>query len=1302
MTSYKKGILDLFDETTSDTLQLFSKQINNSDADVFIVMAHKAICLFKVLQDQNYINIGNKTVISNLSLDFETESLKNKKVAIVDDIMISGTAVSSAVNKAILCGANENNISVIVLAVDTNYMRMQFTNKLHKNILICDKYLDDKNCIKLSSNLSNAFSYYGIPYDYDFPIYEGIKININHNALFNNLFWTLFDISNDYQKAGEIDSYLVIPKKIFLNKFYKSIGVNFINSVNFKIKIHIKNYTNGNQECIITSLCLFNEIKKSDIETLFDAFIPDSKNNNYSIKAKTRYIQYFLSHRLFLYFSETASLTCNEIILPSDVNILFGYTFGNKIYNKLLDSSNIYTNKEIVIKCKNIDLNIFDDYKCFVKESKNAEESKVPNDIPPLLKPFIWWYDYKEIPVRNYLKENPVNFLDDYETVINKKMPRLNSGFSFNTLLKILNISSEDDKNALSIFIDRSIELGILVPTIYYNEEKQTICRAYRHGEDLPFALADQIRLLKFLLALENKINDINYPWDIDKTNGGIAQVSFEKMIVAFYQIGLKQGNIFNRFLAFDNIDIMKPFLSVHGRVNGFVNTKEIKEKNIDEHFYSEKIQIEDENSDVNKYEEYKYIKWLSAWLADEDNKFIHKKVKSDKFNKENYFIDKIRIEEFIKKQFRANIDDDICKKIKDIGETISKWYNYTLLHGGKDKFKEDATALTSCENINVFSSAIATEIHYFKNYWNMQAKTAFDSEDLSGNNFVWSVTEQALNSGREKKVWYDTKKAQEVINTISDKIFEDSPYNWDEYWNIENEPYPEGLKITEKSHEAIGYLYFYSACYDCLKSDGFWAESKLPDTLQEYERIYKNQCKKVENLEDNLFDIFYETQKIIDTNKKRNEMRTKISKVIPCSEKTVDEIEECIKKSESNYTVKYRSSLIFEVHPICVEDCDENIMNAWDKLNEDAAKTQLNIIRFSDECSNDNYIKYGVFFGIIRNKTYSIEYNVDILIKFFENLCEEFNCKAYSIKSILIPQIPAKLIFEHNTYKNINTYSNEFYRNGVSALENMFINNTYHQLILLTTGYTPINTKEAVEQLGWDTVNDIGPQSFTFFTGDTCITKYSNEFFQLIENPEMKISNSVVKIKSGDSIGAGLLVKTDNQVVCVTCNHIVSNYPNDRITATMIAANNIIFDLKPIKEILPNIENPTAEYEVAILEPQWNGKIPINIDLLISLDNFYDTSNNTCDCCGFPNSEFRWESDIKISRLLADGYKQLNNVDNIEEGFSGGSIVDLENRFIGIHEGRFNDMHNGKMIPSSIIKKEILRILGDYDCYEK
>lgn len=1301
MTDYKKGILDLFDEKTSDALQSFCENINTSTADVFVIMAHKAICLFKVLQDQNYLNIGNKTVISNLSLDFKTESLKDKKVAVVDDIMISGTAVSSAVNKAILCGANESDISVIVLAIDTYYMRMQFVNKLHKNILVCEKYLNDNDCIKLSANLSNAFSYYGIPYDYDFPIYEGIRIDNEHNVLFHNFFWNLFDISNNYQKEGDIDSYLIIPKKIFLNEFYKSLGVNFINSVNFKIKVYIKNYTNREPECTITPLCLFNEVEKSDIETLFEVFKPNLDEVEFSIKAKTRYIQYYLSHRLFLYFRKISSLTYNENIKPNDINILFGNVLGNKIYNKLFDNSIIYNDNQIVIECENIDLKIYDEFISATKESEktgdfdDSEESEVLKkikNIPPLLKPFMWWYDYKEIHVRKLLKETPVNFIDDYNSIA-KKMSRLNSGFSFNTLIKILNISSEEEKNALSIFIDRSIDLGILVPTIYYNEEKQTICRAYRHGEDLPFALSDQIRLLEFLLVLERKIKNINNSWDKDNSEGGIAHVSFEKMIVAFYQIGLKQGNIFNRFLGFDNVDIMKPFLSVHGRVNGFVKPKDVKENGIEEHIYSEKAKIKSTKED----KEYEYIKWLSVWL-DEHN-FIGK---TDKDDKARIFIDKDNIDEYIKSQSRNNIDDAICKKIEKIGIIISKWYNYTLSYGGKDKFKEDATALTSCENINVFSSAIATEIHYFTNYWNSQAKAAFDLKEFSGKNFVWSVTEQALNSGRDKKDWYDKKRAKKVIDTISNKIFEDSLYDWHEFWDIEDEPYPQGSAIIEKLYEAIGYLYFYSACYDCLKSDQFWEKNKLPDTLEEYEKKYKEQCEKVESLEDHLFDIFRAVKDISGANKKRNKIQQEISRVIPCSETTVEEIEECIKNSRSHYTVKYKSALILEVNPICKENCDEHIMNVWDQLKENDDKTQLNIIRFNDDCGNDNYIKYGIFFGIIKNNTYSIEYKIDILINLFNKLCKEFNCKAHSIRAILIPQIPARLIFKHNTYKNISTYSNEFYRDCVSALENMFIENKYRQLILLTTGYTPKNTKETVEQLGWDTVNDIGTQPFTFYTGETYITKYSNEPIYLNGNSEMNANNSIVKIECGDSVGAGILVKTDNQVVCVTCNHIVANSPKSIIKATMISSNNATFDLIPIKEILPDIDNPTAEYEVAILEPQWNGKIPINIDQLMSLNDLHDTSNITCDCCGFPNNEFRWESNIKISRPLTNGYKQLNNVDNIEEGFSGGSIVDSQNKFYGIHEGRFNDMNNGRMIPSSIIKKEIHKILGDYENYEK
>ena len=1289
--NYKKGILDLFDERTSDALQSFCKCINTSKADVFVIMAHKAICLFKVLQEQNYINIGNKTIISNLSLDFETENFNNKKIAIIDDIMISGTAVSSAVNKAISCGVDKNNISVIVLAVDTDYMRMQFINELDMDVLECDTYWKDNECIKLSSNLSNAFSYYGIPYDYDFPIYEGIRIDTVSDVLFHNFFWNVFDISNDYQKRGDICLYLIIPKKVFLNSFYRSIGINFNNSVNFKIKIYIKNYANKEKEYIITSLCLFNEIKKSTLESIFEFFKPNLSDANYSLEAKTRYLQYYLSHRLFLYFSKVASFEYNKILIPNDINILFGNIFGNKIYNKLVKHLNVNSDKEIVIKCENMDLDI---YKEYIDDFKKSSKSDNLNSVPILLNPFIWWYDKKEIPVRNSLKASPANFLFDFESIIKEKTLRLNSGFSFNTLVKILNISSEEDKNALSIFIDRSIDLGILVPTIYYNKKSQNICRIYRHGEDLPFALADQIRLLQFLLVLEKNIKDINYPWDIGKTDGGIAHVSFEKMIVAFYQIGVKQGNIFNRFLGFDNIDIMKPFLSVHGRVNAIVNPKEINEKKITEHFYSEKVNLKDEKESNNKEKEYEYIKWLSVWLNEND--FIFK-IGND--NKERIFIDKVAIHEYINKQSRENIDKTIYKKIEKIGVIISKWYNYTLINGGKDKFKEDATALTSCKNINVFSSAIATEIHYFSNYWNSQAKDAINLNKFSGKDFMWAVTEQGLKSGRDKKDWYDERRAKKVIDTISNKIFVDSLLDWNEFWDIEDEPYPKGTIIIEKLYEAIGYLYFYSACYDCLKSDEFWEKNVLPDTLQEYERKYKEQCNKVDSLENNLFDIFTLAQNIRGAYKKRKKMAEEISKVIPCSEKTVYEIEECLKSSKSYYTVKYKSSLIFEVNPICKEKCDDYIMNVWNQLKENDVKTQLNIIRFNEDFGNDNYIKYGLFFGIIKNNNYAIDYKVDILIDLFSKLCAEFNCKSYSIRAILIPQIPSALIFEHNTYKNISTYSEKFYRNCVSALENMFIDNKYYQLMLLTTKYMPANTKEVVNRLRWDTVDDIDPQSLTYFTGKTSIIKYSNETLLLNGNPEMRVSNSVVKIECGNSVGAGLLVKTDNQIVCITCNHIVANYlNNNKIISTMVASKNAVFDLIPIKPIMPDNDKPHAAYEVAILEPQWNGKIPFDINKLISLNDLCDIYQEECDCCGFPppDNDFIWVK-VFVSRALHDGYMQLNNVNTIEKGFSGGVLVNKSNKIVGIHEGRFNDMNNGIMIPSSIIKEEIFEVLGDY-----
>ena len=116
----------------------------------------------------------------------------------------------------------------------------------------------------------------------------------------------------------------------------------------------------------------------------------------------------------------------------------------------------------------------------------------------------------------------------------------------------------------------------------------------------------------------------------------GIAEISMEKIIVLFYQMGLKRGGIFNRFLGFGDMKILHPFLSLHGRVEG------ITDSDVETHMYSERNSNGDE-----------YIMWLTHWLK---NKKIIKWA-YDPADKQ---------EERQKKKKLYSIDPDEIKKISE------------------------------------------------------------------------------------------------------------------------------------------------------------------------------------------------------------------------------------------------------------------------------------------------------------------------------------------------------------------------------------------------------------------------------------------------------------------------------------------------------------------------------------------------------------------------------------------------------------------------------------------------------------
>ena len=55
MYKYEYDICEFCPETFQKAISLYSERINNSDADIFVIMAHKAVFLFQVLVDQKHI-----------------------------------------------------------------------------------------------------------------------------------------------------------------------------------------------------------------------------------------------------------------------------------------------------------------------------------------------------------------------------------------------------------------------------------------------------------------------------------------------------------------------------------------------------------------------------------------------------------------------------------------------------------------------------------------------------------------------------------------------------------------------------------------------------------------------------------------------------------------------------------------------------------------------------------------------------------------------------------------------------------------------------------------------------------------------------------------------------------------------------------------------------------------------------------------------------------------------------------------------------------------------------------------------
>lgn len=195
MNTLNTEIKNRLTSLTMPALEMFCAVINRSTADRFVVMAHKALCIFQALIDLGYINEEiSKKYISSTALEYIKSISEDERIAVVDDIIISGSAISSTVNRLIDMGAKEENIEIITFARDREYQRIQFIRKDGSNMLSYAVDSDDAECIQMSYNLVNILAYVGKPYETDFPLYTKINVDLDmQKRIFNSILVDVFD-----------------------------------------------------------------------------------------------------------------------------------------------------------------------------------------------------------------------------------------------------------------------------------------------------------------------------------------------------------------------------------------------------------------------------------------------------------------------------------------------------------------------------------------------------------------------------------------------------------------------------------------------------------------------------------------------------------------------------------------------------------------------------------------------------------------------------------------------------------------------------------------------------------------------------------------------------------------------------------------------------------------------------------------------------------------------------------------------------------------------------------------------------
>lgn len=734
-------LLNCFDSATRDALLDFCRRISSANADVFILMARKATCFFNCLEELGLIHF-NGYVTSERILDMDTSWLVDKSIIIIDDAIVSGTSINRTISK--LKKAGVSSVEVHVLSINRKWYQSDMLTDDEGNSFLypnCNVASNEK-CIELCYKIVKAILLQPRPYDIDYPFFSKIIVrSSNFPNILNRYGWNAFDVSTVEQKSNQIYSITLMPTQDTVTRFEHFVSCKAFQNCLLKIRLYAtcNDKSKKTYSIRIVPMIVFDRIESKYIEQMFDELVSQARNATLkqyftSVSSKMRALQFYFSYKLAIFWA---------LGLPS--------IYGIKGSNLTLEERNLSfifpkdIDSEIEKLCqfRDADLQlegIFDFDQNYTSENTETQADKDYISIETkLIEPFIDFYYHKEIPCREIVLEEGKKVFENKE--YNELAQRLNKGINIGELMHIIGYASDvyDIKTKVSMFLDRSIDMGIIVPIT--QEKDGCVYRAYRHGEDVLFGEREKILYLYLLKEFQNEVNNKNAKeTDVEK---GITHISLEKMIVLFTKIGLKIGVLHPYLLNFtcnprdkaeEFIEVLRIKTTLKGPVALVGSEKSHRKTRRIPYISSESRMM-----------------WLSRVFYNENS------IKADNSNK--YLIGDVDTSSIVK----ADLN-----KVQDVailfGQLCNKNINTGINYGD-----DELTKISTCLSLEDCIKAVAAELYIFTRHWH--SDSLYNSVDVN-EAYLDGAKEspyfEALNSAFMKVQAYESGEAKNLISKVS------------------------------------------------------------------------------------------------------------------------------------------------------------------------------------------------------------------------------------------------------------------------------------------------------------------------------------------------------------------------------------------------------------------------------------------------------------------------------------------------------------------------------------------------------